>query len=138
MHSYPYHSQGNEAECFMEPLGKAIKVAFDTNKPVQEAIGDLLTDYRSTPYPATGLTPGDMVFRGGSTIPNFLERLHRLIAKLKKLKDAIRSEKPRSMPNKMPLAGKSTHILSREKMSLLCVLKLEGNFSHCMNQPLTL
>ena len=62
-HSYPYHPQGNEAECFMTPLGKAIEVAFDTNKPV--AIDELLTDYRSTPHPATGLTPGDMVFRGG-------------------------------------------------------------------------
>jgi len=28
-------------------------------------IGALLADYRSTPNPATGLMPGDMVFRGG-------------------------------------------------------------------------
>ena len=49
----------------MKPLGKAIKVALDANKPIQEAIDHLLTDYRSTPRPATGLTPGDMVFRGG-------------------------------------------------------------------------
>ena len=64
-HSYPYHPQGNEAECFMKPLGKAVKVALDTNKPVQEAVDDLLIDYRSTPHPATGLAPGDMLFRGG-------------------------------------------------------------------------
>ena len=57
-HSYPYHPQGNEAECFMKPLGKAVKVAPDTNKPVQEAVDDLLIDYRSTPHPATGLAPG--------------------------------------------------------------------------------
>ena len=64
-HSYPYHPQGKEAECFMRPLGKAVEVALDTNKPVQEAVDDLLIDYRSTPHPATGLTPGDMLFRGG-------------------------------------------------------------------------
>ena len=64
-HSYPYHPQGNDAECFMKPLGKAVKVALDTNKPVQEAVDDLLIDYRSTPHPATGLAPGDMLFRGG-------------------------------------------------------------------------
>ena len=63
--SYPYHPQGNEAECFMKPLGKAVKVALDTNKPVQEAVDDLLIDYRSAPHPATGIAPGDMLFRGG-------------------------------------------------------------------------
>ena len=57
IHSYPYHPQGNEAECFMKPLGKAIKIVLDTQKPVQQATGDLLTDYRSTPHVATGITP---------------------------------------------------------------------------------
>ena len=49
----------------MKPLGKAVKVALDTNKPVQEAVDDLLIDYRSTPHPATGIALGDMLFRGG-------------------------------------------------------------------------
>ena len=61
-HSYPYHSQGNETECFMKPWSKEIKLVLDANKPVQEAIDDLLTDYRSTLLPATGFTPGDVVF----------------------------------------------------------------------------
>ena len=64
-HSYPYHPQGNEAECFMKPLGKAVKVALDKHLPVQKAVDELLSDYRSTPHPATGLAPGDMFFRGG-------------------------------------------------------------------------
>ena len=64
-HSYPYHPQGNEAECFMKPLGKAIKTALDTQKLVQQAIDDLLTDYRSTPHVATRIAPGDMLLRGG-------------------------------------------------------------------------
>ena len=64
-HSYPHHPQGNEAECFMKPLGKAVKVALDKHQPVQKAVDELLSDYRSTPHPATGLAPGDMFFRGG-------------------------------------------------------------------------
>ena len=63
--SYPYHPQGNEAECFMKPLKKAIQIALDNGRPVQEAIDELLCDYRSTPHPATGLAPGDMLLRGG-------------------------------------------------------------------------
>ena len=64
-HSYPYHLQGNEAECFMKPLGKAVKITLDTNRPLRQAIDDLLSDYRSTPHPATGVAPGNMLFRGG-------------------------------------------------------------------------
>ena len=65
-HSYPYHPQGNEAESFMKPLGKAVKVALDKHQPVEKAVDELLSDYRSTPPPpATGLAPGDMFFRGG-------------------------------------------------------------------------
>ena len=64
-HSYPYHPQGNEAKCFIKRLGKAVKIAIDTNRPLQKAIGDLLSDYRSTPHPATGVAPGNMLFHGG-------------------------------------------------------------------------
>ena len=49
----------------MKPLGKAVKIALDTNRPLQQAIDDLLSDYRSTPHPATGVAPGYMLFRGG-------------------------------------------------------------------------
>ena len=49
----------------MKPLKKAIQIALDKGQPIQGAIDELLWDYRSTPHPATGLTPGDMLFRGG-------------------------------------------------------------------------
>ena len=119
----------------MKPLGKAIKVAFDTNKPV--AIDDLLTDYRSTPHPGTGLTPGDMVLQGGyhSKLP---KKTPPTYSQIEEAKGRDKEWKTKVNAKKMPLAGESTHILSREKMPLLCVLKLEGNFIHCMNQPLTL
>ena len=69
-HFYPYHPQGNAAECFMKPLGKAIKVALDTKIPIKQAIDDLLVDYRSTPYVVTGIASGDMLLRGGSNLPS--------------------------------------------------------------------
>ena len=64
-HSYPYYPQVNEAECFMKPMEKVIKVALDTKKPINQAIDDLLVDYRSTPHVVTGIAPGDMLLRGG-------------------------------------------------------------------------
>ena len=63
--SYPYHPQGNEAECFMKPLKKGIEIELEKRRPIQEIIDELLHDCRSTPHPATGLTPGDMMLRGG-------------------------------------------------------------------------
>lgn len=63
--SYPYHPQGNEAECFMKPIKKAIQIGLEKRRPIQEIIDELLRDYRSTPHPATGLTPGEMMLRGG-------------------------------------------------------------------------
>ena len=63
--SYPYHLQGNEAECFMKPLKKAIQIGLEKRRSIQEIIDEFLHDYRSTPHPATGLTPGDMMLRGG-------------------------------------------------------------------------
>lgn len=64
-HSPPYHPQANEAECFMKPLGKAVKIAIDSKQPVQEAVAGLLQQYRATPNAATGISPGNMMFRGG-------------------------------------------------------------------------
>ena len=63
--SYPYLPLGNEAEYFMKPLKKAIQIGLEKRRPIQEIIDELLHDYRSTPHPATGLTPGDMMLRGG-------------------------------------------------------------------------
>ena len=49
----------------MKPLGKAVKISLDKRQRVQQAVDELLSDYRFTPHPATGLAPGDMLFRGG-------------------------------------------------------------------------
>ena len=64
-HIPPYHPQANEAECFMKPLGKAIKIALNTKQPIQQTVTNLLQLYRTTPNKATGLAPGDMMLRGG-------------------------------------------------------------------------
>eukprot|EP00794_Sanderia_malayensis_P001836 gene1836-2061_t len=61
-HPYPYHLQGNEAECFMKSLGKAVKIALNTNKQVQEAVDDLLINYRSTPHLQEELPPATCSF----------------------------------------------------------------------------
>ena len=65
MYSCPYHPQGNPCETFMKPLGKALKAAFFNRDCAQQAVDDLLQAYRSTPHPATGVPPGDMLFRHG-------------------------------------------------------------------------
>ena len=56
----PLHPQANgEAENFMKLLNKTEQRARIENKPVRLAIQELLTGYRSTPHPATGVTPYD-------------------------------------------------------------------------------
>ena len=68
---FPYHPQGNPAETYMKPLGKALKAAYFNRENAQKAVDDLLAAYRSTPHPATNTAPGDMLFRDGyrSTFP---------------------------------------------------------------------
>ena len=54
----PLHPQANgEAENFMKLLNKAEQRARLENKSASLAIQELLTGYRSTPHPATGVTP---------------------------------------------------------------------------------
>ena len=65
--SYPYHPQGNPCETFMKPLGKALKAAYFNRDSAQNAIDELLKAYRSTPHPATGVAPGEVLFRHGYT-----------------------------------------------------------------------
>ena len=62
---FEYHPQGNPAETFMKPLGKALKIAKYNREPMEDAINNLLTAYRATPHPATGIPPGDYMFRHG-------------------------------------------------------------------------
>ena len=56
----PLHPRANgEAENFMKLLNKTEQRARLENKPANTAIQELLTRYRSTPHPATGITPYD-------------------------------------------------------------------------------
>ena len=86
----------------MKPLGKAVQVALDPNKLVQEAMDDLLIDYRST----TGLAPGGEVSRGGYH-SRFLRRPLSQSNISKKPKNATRDAKPRPIPNEMRPDGDS-------------------------------
>ena len=63
--SYPFRPQSNPVETWMKPLGKCIKIAIKNNFDKETAIKELLLAYRTTPHPATGLTPGEMLFRHG-------------------------------------------------------------------------
>ena len=48
-----------------ETTKKAIQIGPEKRRSIQEIIDEFLHDYRSTPHPATGLTPGDTMLRGG-------------------------------------------------------------------------
>ena len=61
--SFPYRPKANTVETWMKPLGKCIKIASYKRSDKEKAIHDLLTAYRTTPHPATGLSPGEMLFR---------------------------------------------------------------------------
>jgi hypothetical protein len=63
--TFPYHPQANPAECFMRPLGKAMKIAHHNHANKDQALNQLLANYRATPHSATGVAPGDIMFRSG-------------------------------------------------------------------------
>ena len=63
--TYPYHPQANPAERVMKPLGKAMKAAHTSRESKEKALNDFLVGYRATPHVATGVTPGDFMFRDG-------------------------------------------------------------------------
>ena len=63
--TFPYHPQANPAETFMKPLGKSMKIAHYNHRDKQLALNQLLSNYRATPHTATGIPPGDMLFRSG-------------------------------------------------------------------------
>ena len=86
----------------MKPLGKAVKIALDTNRPLQQAIDDLLSDYRSTPHPATGVAPGNMIFRWG-----IIQYFHQPQAPLSK--SLRRPKNKTSSRNKPPMSESTNH-----------------------------
>ena len=49
----------------MKPMGKSLKSAFSTKEPMQGALDKFLVGYRSTPHVATGIAPGNYMFRDG-------------------------------------------------------------------------
>ena len=70
--SYAYRPQSNPVETWMKPLGKCLRIASRNHRDKETAIRELLLAYRTTPHPATGLSPGEMLFRHGfrGTYPN--------------------------------------------------------------------
>ena len=63
--SYPYHPQGNPVENFMRPVGKCMKAAHHQRLNKKQALNDMLSSYRATPHPSTGIAPGNVMFRSG-------------------------------------------------------------------------
>ena len=63
--THPYHPQGNPVENFMRPIGKSMKAAHYARKDKKEALNDMLSSYRATPHPSTGIAPGNILFRSG-------------------------------------------------------------------------
>ena len=61
----PLHPSSNPAETFMRPLGKTMKIAHDSKTNEKEALQTLLSNYRNTPHPSTGISPSSMLFRDG-------------------------------------------------------------------------
>ena len=63
--TYPYHPSGNPVENFMRPLGKSMKAAHQQKSNKEEALNQMLSSYRATPHPSTGIAPGNIMFRAG-------------------------------------------------------------------------
>jgi len=51
-----------EAERFMRTLGKVIKTAKAADQPWPEELNKFLRNYRTTPHPATGVAPAELLF----------------------------------------------------------------------------
>lgn len=63
--TFPYHPQANPAETFMRPLGKTMKSAMHSKQSPEQALNNLLSNYRATPHPTTNNAPGDVMLRYG-------------------------------------------------------------------------
>ena len=59
----PLHPMSNAtAEAFMKPLVKAIKTSNVQGQNWKSALSKFLLNYRSTPHPSTGVSPGELMF----------------------------------------------------------------------------
>ena len=63
--SPPYHPNANPVETLMKPVGKCMKAAHSQGKSKDKALQEWLASYRATPHSATGIAPGDVMFRHG-------------------------------------------------------------------------
>ena len=63
--SPPYHPNANPVEAIMKPLGKCMKAAHSQGRSKDKALQEWLASYRATPHSATGIAPGDVMFRHG-------------------------------------------------------------------------
>ena len=58
----PLHLSANPAETFMKSIRKSMKIAHHNNTSEKKVLAQLLSNYRDTPHPSTGVTPNDMLF----------------------------------------------------------------------------
>ena len=63
LYSTPKWPQGNEeAERFMQPLGKALKTARVEHRPWQQELNRFLLQYRTAPHSSTQVPPAELLF----------------------------------------------------------------------------
>ena len=55
----------NNVETVMKPLGKAMKIGMNNLASETDTLQSFLQTYRDTPHSATGVAPGNMIFRDG-------------------------------------------------------------------------
>ena len=73
----PLHPMSNAtAEAFMKPLVKAIKTSNIQGQNWKSVISKFLLNYRSTPHPSTGVSPGELMFnrKMKTKLPQFMEK----------------------------------------------------------------
>ena len=64
----PCHPSSNTVETFMKPLGKAMKIANHNKTSEKEALSMLLSNYRDTPHPSTGIEPAASMLQHPSSM----------------------------------------------------------------------
>ena len=87
-----------------ETSRKSSKIAIGTNRPLQQAVDGLRSNYHSTTHPATGVVPDSMLFQGwgiyNSTFPPAPGATKQVIEEAK-------YKKPRG--NKTPVSESTYH-----------------------------
>ena len=59
----PLHPSANPVETFMKTIGKSMKIGKHNKVNEKRTLTQLLSNYRGTPHPATGMSPSDMFFQ---------------------------------------------------------------------------